>query len=381
MEIRGNKGLFAYFLKFKSFIIDENTGIIKTVINIHKKSIQRICLPLTLLLCTFYNNHCIDLVGHTGLEKTKRNIMDKYYFPNLTIWIKILIADCIQCQTNKVFANTKTTSKQEQLAPTKTYFNEMIMIDTKEHIHPTSEGNNYIYVIVDAFSHYVTISDHSGNSTIQTPTQSELRANPFLPPTFQQRQDFNFVQEHFRAQPLHSPNSSLWSAASPQSASSNTTPQRSNQTSSSITSVSVPHVELTNSLQPPRNTALSPSSFILETRFPSSHPGRARSKPILNPNPTTKSRTNEHTYLFALDHKTWIPPPPPPLYGPTNLGDTVTNWSRSRPTNTLILTHRQRKAEFSVLATPSLELKFNTTIKYDTVFNHPFHTSSTVHLH
>ena len=94
-------------------------------------------------------------------------------------------------------------------------------------------------------------SDHSGNSTIQTPTQSELRANPFLPPTFQQRQDFNFVQEHFRAQPLHSPNSSLRSATSPHSASSNTTPQRTNQTSSSNTSISVPHVELTNSLQPP----------------------------------------------------------------------------------------------------------------------------------
>ena len=41
------------------------------------------------------------------------------------------MADCIQCQTNKVFANTKLKSKQEQLAPTKTYFNEMIMIDTK----------------------------------------------------------------------------------------------------------------------------------------------------------------------------------------------------------------------------------------------------------
>ena len=72
MEIRGNKGLFAYFRKFKSIIIDENSGIIKIVINIHKKSIQRICLPLTLLLCTFYNNRCIDLVGHTGLEKTKK---------------------------------------------------------------------------------------------------------------------------------------------------------------------------------------------------------------------------------------------------------------------------------------------------------------------
>ena len=34
MEIRGNKGLFAYFRKFKSIIIDENSGIIKIVINI-----------------------------------------------------------------------------------------------------------------------------------------------------------------------------------------------------------------------------------------------------------------------------------------------------------------------------------------------------------
>ena len=158
MEIRGNKGLFSYLCKFKSIIIDENSGIIKIVINIHNRSIQRICLPLTLLLCTFYNNHCIDLVGHTGLDKTKRKIMDKYYFPNLTIWIKILIADCIQCQTNKVFANTKTKSKQYQLATTKTYFNEMIMINTKGPIHPTSEGNNYFFVLVDAFSHYVTIT-------------------------------------------------------------------------------------------------------------------------------------------------------------------------------------------------------------------------------
>ena len=157
MDIRGNKGPFAYFRKYKSIIIDKNSELIKIVINVHKKSIQRICLPLTLLQCTFYENHCIDLVGHTGLEKTKRNIMEKYYFPNLTTWIKILIADCIQCQTNKVFANTKLKSKKEQLAPTKTNFNEMIMIDTKGPIYPTSEGNNYIFVIVDAFSHYVTI--------------------------------------------------------------------------------------------------------------------------------------------------------------------------------------------------------------------------------
>ena len=33
----------------------------------------------------------------------------------------------------------------------------MIMIDTKGPINTRSEGNNYIFVIVDAFSHYVTI--------------------------------------------------------------------------------------------------------------------------------------------------------------------------------------------------------------------------------
>ena len=102
-------------------------------------------------------------------------------------------------------------------------------------------------------------SDKSANSTIRTTASSQIRANPFLSPTFQQRQDFNFVLEHFSVQPLHSPNSSLWSATSPQSASSSTsTPQRTNHSSSIDTLVSIPQINLTNSLQPPRNTSLSP---------------------------------------------------------------------------------------------------------------------------
>ena len=131
-------------------------------------------------------------------------------------------------------------------------------------------------------------NEHSSVNTDHTPTPSELRANPFLPPTFSQRQDFNFVQEHFRLQPLQSPNRSLWSATSPQSASKSTPPLRTNQTSSSNTSVSLPRVEIPNTLQPPRNTALSPSSFIPDIRLPSSHPGRIRSTPILNCNPQPK---------------------------------------------------------------------------------------------
>ena len=68
-------------------------------------------------------------------------MMDKYYFPNFTTLIKILIADCIQCQTNKVFANTRTKSKQEQLEPTEKFFIKMELIDTKGPIHPSNNKN------------------------------------------------------------------------------------------------------------------------------------------------------------------------------------------------------------------------------------------------
>ena len=114
-EIRGNKGLFAYYRKFKSVVIDENTSLMTMIITVRKKSLIRDCLPLTLLLCAFFENHCTDTVGHTGLEKTKRNMMEKCYFPNLNAWIKILLADCNKCQTNKIFANNITKQTRNTL--------------------------------------------------------------------------------------------------------------------------------------------------------------------------------------------------------------------------------------------------------------------------
>ena len=58
--------------------------------------------------------------------------------------------------------NKQNVCKYENIKQTKTTsnnknFNELIMSDTKGPINPTSEGNNYIFVIVDAFSHNVTI--------------------------------------------------------------------------------------------------------------------------------------------------------------------------------------------------------------------------------
>ena len=70
-EIRGNKGLFAYYRKLKSKVIDENTSLMTMLITIKKKSLIRICLPLTLILRAFFENHCIDTVGRKELEKNE----------------------------------------------------------------------------------------------------------------------------------------------------------------------------------------------------------------------------------------------------------------------------------------------------------------------
>ena len=83
--------------------------------------------------------------------------MEKNYCPNLHAWIKILLADCIKCQTNKIFANNHNKANTEHFASTKTHFNEMIMIDTKGPINPPFDGHQYFFVIVDAFSPFVTI--------------------------------------------------------------------------------------------------------------------------------------------------------------------------------------------------------------------------------
>ena len=95
--------------------------------------------------------------------------------------------------------------------------------------------------------------------------------------------------------------------------------------------------------------------------------------PILNPDLPTRSRVIEHIYLFALDHKTWIPPP---TDLPTSEIHFQTGQERNRLINTLNLTARQRNTALEVLATPSLELKFNAAIKYGTIFNHPFHSTT-----
>ena len=94
---------------------------------------------------------------------------------------------------------------------------------------------------------------------------------------------------------------------------------------------------------------------------------------IQNQNPPTRSRVREQTQRYLLDHTSFTPAAV--LNGPTSLEDIFTNWARDRLAHTMNVTTRQRQNSLNVFATPSLELLFQSTIRYSTIFNHPFHAT------
>ena len=62
------------------------------------------------------------------------------------------------CQLNKPYPYQKQIAQKHDVKRKSLYFNHRISFDTKGAISPSSEGNSYIMVIVDAFTHYVALN-------------------------------------------------------------------------------------------------------------------------------------------------------------------------------------------------------------------------------
>ena len=116
----------------------------------------KICLPLSLSLTVFYNAHSHSLSSHPGREKTYAAIKENYYFPKIKTWIAILTQDCLNCQTSKSMPNI-LMAPQQPFLEVSPYFNHRISMDTKGPMSPSSDGNSFVYVIVDAFTHYAVL--------------------------------------------------------------------------------------------------------------------------------------------------------------------------------------------------------------------------------
>ena len=152
--ILGNKTLLRYFHKFNNTTINENTDLLEY--NLNESTVP--CLPLSMILIAFNISHTQNIKGHSGSEKTYSNFIQNFYFPNAPIWIKVLCNDCIVCQLNKPYPNQKQIAQKQDFKGQSLYFNHRISFDTKGPISPSSEGNSYIMVIVDAFTHYVALN-------------------------------------------------------------------------------------------------------------------------------------------------------------------------------------------------------------------------------
>ena len=152
--ILGNKTLLRYFRKFNNTSINENTDILEY----QTPDFKVPCLPLSTMLVAFNSSHTLHTKGHSGSEKTYSYFIQNFYFPNAPIWIEVFCNDCIICQLNKPYPNQKQIEEEQDFKGQSLYFNQRISFDTKGPTSPSSEGNSYIMVIFDAFTHYVALN-------------------------------------------------------------------------------------------------------------------------------------------------------------------------------------------------------------------------------
>ena len=161
LAIRANKGLLHYYRRFQHLSINETNHLLY---HIQETNPPKICLPISLLLVIFHVAYSHDLSGHPGPEKTHATITENYFFPNIQTWMAILTQDCLNCQTIKSMPNLLMV-RQQPFLEVSPYFNHRISMDTKGPISPSSDGNgnSYVYVIVDAFTHHVVLQPSTTN--------------------------------------------------------------------------------------------------------------------------------------------------------------------------------------------------------------------------
>ena len=87
MKILENKTLLRYFRKIKKTSINENNNFL----DYQNPETKVPCLPLSMILLAFHISHSVNAKGQVGSEKTYSNFIEKFYFPNAPIWIKVFV--------------------------------------------------------------------------------------------------------------------------------------------------------------------------------------------------------------------------------------------------------------------------------------------------
>ena len=130
---------------------------------------MKICVPLSLLLPLFSLAHTHSHSGHPGIFKTFENIGQYFVWPGRNKWIRYLIEDCIECQTNKTKRHDLHEASLEQWGELETTPFKTIHIDHRGPLRPSSNSNTQCRVVVDAFSRFLgayPVRDTGAQTTI-----------------------------------------------------------------------------------------------------------------------------------------------------------------------------------------------------------------------
>ena len=157
-EIRQSKGLLRYGQELDRLLMEEHGQLLcydEPSDTLDDRNL-RICLPLSLFLACFRMGHYNELGGHMGASKTYANGKRLYYWPGMFDWICALTADCLACQNNK------PKPKHLNEVPLEAWQGDTapfcaIHIDHKGPLHPPSNRNTHVLLIVDSFSRFLMV--------------------------------------------------------------------------------------------------------------------------------------------------------------------------------------------------------------------------------
>ncbi|KAI9549132.1 hypothetical protein GHT06_005867 [Daphnia sinensis] len=96
-----------------------------------------------------------DASGHMGVEKTLARVLQRYWWPRVTVDVRKYVLSCLFCQLHKHQTGTPFGLLQPIVPPTSCF--ESIIIDHLGPFKLTEEGNQHIIVAIDALSKYVEL--------------------------------------------------------------------------------------------------------------------------------------------------------------------------------------------------------------------------------
>lgn len=113
------------------------------------------CVPNTLRNTILYFCHDVPAAGHMGVEKTLGRVLQRYWWPRVTVDVRKYVLSCLFCQLHKHQTGTPFGLLRPIPPPTSCF--ESIVIDHLGPFKLTSEGNRHIIVAIDALSKYVEL--------------------------------------------------------------------------------------------------------------------------------------------------------------------------------------------------------------------------------